>query len=480
MEESNDCFNQQQRPLFAALKRHQEEEKISFHVPGHKNGLNWQGEMATFRDILKLDQTEVSGLDYLHEAEGVLRASQDLLADFYRSSQSYYLVNGSTVGNLAMILGATTRGGTVFVDRNVHQSVIHALELNELNPIFLAPEMNLETQEAEGISLATLKAAFMCYPKVEAMILTYPTYHGGIYPLQELIQLAKSYRCLTLIDEAHGAHFVLAETDSRFPVSALDCGADVVVQSAHKMLPALTQAAYLHCGHSLPDTVKKRIEHYLHMLQSSSPSYLLMLSLEYARWFLANLTAADVETSFQVVESWKNWFIKEGLLVQTCSDPLKLMLSSHSLSGNELSQLLEARGLFPELADSEKVLLTFPLLKVEEAMMFQPVDLDPLLFSKESVEKVCLEYAKVNYTSLSELAIGYEKQSGLDREVIPLKDCLHRVSGANVTPYPPGVPLLVNGERIEARHLDLLLDWYNQGARIVGLNENGHISVFCE
>lgn len=239
MKESS-YFNQQQRPLFAALKQHGEKEQFSFHVPGHKNGLNWIDEMAVFRDVLKFDQTEVTGLDYLHESEGVLKESQDLLTDFYQSQQSYYLVNGSTVGNLAMIMGTTTKGGSVFVDRNVHQSIIHGLELNGLQPIFLAPEIDVQNQSPVGISLETLRNAFMRYPTVEALILTYPTYDGAIYPIKELLALAKEYKCITLVDEAHGAHFVVAEKNREFPMSALAYGADIVVQSAHKMLPALT------------------------------------------------------------------------------------------------------------------------------------------------------------------------------------------------------------------------------------------------
>lgn len=142
-------IQQQRRPLFCALQSHLQQEKVSFHVPGHKNGVNWPAE-SCMKQVLAMDQTEVSGLDYLHEAEGVLKESQDLLTDFYNSEQSYYLINGSTVGNLAMVLGTISRGDAVLVDRSCHQSVIHALELAEAEPIFITPTYQAEKKEAVG------------------------------------------------------------------------------------------------------------------------------------------------------------------------------------------------------------------------------------------------------------------------------------------------------------------------------------------
>lgn len=473
-------FNQKQRPLFDALKKHQYQEELSFHVPGHKNGLNWLGDMAAFRGILQFDQTEVTGLDYLHEAEDVIKKSQELLTDFYQSQQSYYLVNGSTVGNLAMILGTTQKGDRVFVDRNVHQSVIHGLELNELAPIFLAPEIDFQNQSPVGISLTTLQKAFLAYPDVTVLILTYPTYAGAIYPIEELIELAKAHGCLTLVDEAHGAHFVLEEKDSRFPKSALLLGADSVVQSAHKMLPALTQSAYLHIGSSLSLQKKNKVEHYLHMLQSSSPSYLFMLSLEYARWFLANLTPADLDASLLLVENWKKKFVDQGLQAEISADPLKLILKCQGMTGIELGRELEAKGLYPELADHEKIVLTFPLVKADQDLEEFSEFADFTLLIKQNKSKDTNFIVNGQYSRMTELELDYSSQVGLTVEKIMWRKSLGRVVAENITPYPPGVPLALKGEKIQPEHLAQITSWLSQGARIVGLMAQGEIQVYVE
>lgn len=473
-------FDQKQRPLFDALKKHHKQEKISFHVPGHKNGLNWLEDMAAFRGILPFDQTEVTGLDYLHEAEGAIKKSQDLLTNFYQSQQSYYLVNGSTVGNLAMILGTTQKGDRVFVDRNVHQSIIHGLELNELRPIFLAPEIESKHQSPVGISLATLQKALLAYPEVKALILTYPTYAGAIYPIEELLDLAKAHNCLTLVDEAHGAHFILGEQNASFPKSALFLGADIVVQSAHKMLPALTQSAYLHIGNNLTEEQKSKVEHYLHMLQSSSPSYLLMLSLEYARWFLASLTAADLEASLVLVKNWKYFFEEQGLNAEISGDPLKLILRYQGLTGIELGKKLEKSGLFPELVDHEKIVLTFPLIKENQDLgAFSEFDKCQLGLEKSS-EKRNNFIVNGHYSRLSELELTYAAQVGLTFEKIMWRTSIGRIAAENITPYPPGVPLALKGEKIQQEHITQLAGWLSQGARVVGLTEQGEIQVYLE
>lgn len=464
-------LNQQQRPLFDALRKHKKLEKHSFHVPGHKNGLNWLDEMSEFKQLLAYDQTEVSGLDYLHEPTGVIEASQTLLSDFYKSKKSYYLVNGSTVGNLAMIMASVKRDDLILMTRDAHQSVIHGVELAGATPLFLGQVSEAEGTIKEGIEPAALKAVFKQYSGIKALVMTYPTYYGEIYPLKELIELAKANNCLVLVDEAHGAHFTLG---SPFPVSALELGADVVVHSAHKMLPALTQASYLHIGKGSSIEFQREIEHYLHILQSSSPSYLLMMSLEYARYFLANWTLDDLKQTLAYVTFWENKLEQAGFDVLKTADPLKLNIRKTGYLGEELAIYFEEKGLFPELSTESFILLTFPLLKAQQPIQLPEVDLEQLE-SREVVEK---KRPIVRYPQMATLALSYEQQKMKAVEFVDLEQAIRRISAVTVTPYPPGIPLILKGEEIKKEQLAVLKVGLAQFNRIVGLKNQNEILVF--
>lgn len=473
MNEKKNSAEQHRRPLFNSLNQHQKKEKVSFHVPGHKNGINWDESLASFHSMLPFDQTEVSGLDYLHEPVGILKESQELLSKLYGSSKSYYLINGSTVGNLAMIMGATNKGDQVFVDRSCHQSVIHALELAELRPIFLTPEMTQSNTTPLGISLARLEEAFEEYPSVKALIVTYPTYDGMVYPLKELIDYARTRKCLVLVDEAHGPHFTLGDP---FPASALDLGADVVVQSAHKMLPSFTQTAYLHIGRHASLSLKNKVNYYLHIFQSSSPSYPLMLSLEYARYFLAFFNEKDLKTTIEYRDLWKNQFENAGLKIFQSSDPLKVRVSWVNHSGEALAAQLEKQGIFGEKTDQSTILLTFPLLK-QETEISKPFTIKLIQYKEEWIDN---KETALLIAPYSELDLGYEVQKSRTIEQIPLAKAEGKITAQNITPYPPGIPFVLKGERLTIEKIRCLEDYLRQSVRVVGLGNSMELAVFSE
>lgn len=469
-----DSTEQHRRPLFDVLKQHEKSERVSFHVPGHKNGINWDESLASFRSILPFDQTEVSGLDYLHEPIGAIKESQDLLGNLYGSKKSYYLINGSTVGNLAMIMGSTNKGDQVFVDRTCHQSVIHALELAELRPIFLTPELTELDATPLGITLERLKEAFEKYPSVKALIVTYPTYDGMVYPLKGLIDYARKRECLVLVDEAHGPHFTLGNP---FPTSALDLGADVVVQSAHKMLPSFTQTAYLHIGNQASLALENKVDYYLHILQSSSPSYLLMLSLEYARYFLAFFNAKDLKTTLEYRDLWKNQFEHAGLEILQSSDPLKMRVSWANHSGEVLAAQLERQGIFGEKTDHSTVLLTFPLLK-QETDVGKPFSIQ--LLQQEENEWIKNEKMAVSIAPYTELDLDYDSQKNRTIERIRLEEAAGKIAAQNITPYPPGIPFVLKGERLTIEQIRQLEYYLSQSMRVVGLGNKMDLAVFSE
>jgi arginine/lysine/ornithine decarboxylase len=334
--------NQINTPLYHALIKHIKKTPLSFHVPGHKYGQILAPEANDyFKQILQIDATELSDLDDLHSPEGAILEAEALLTDLYQTKKSYFLVNGSTVGNLAMIMSACEEGTNVLVQRNCHKSIINALSLAKAAPIFLEPEFNQEWQVPSGISLETVKESIKLYPDAKALILTYPNYYGMGQDLQEIINEAHLHHIPVLVDEAHGPHFILGDP---FPASALHFGADMVVQSAHKTLPAMTMGSFLHVNSELINM--NMVKEYLAMFQSSSPSYPIMASLDLARSYLAAYEPKDIIYLLAEIQRFKEELaeitaIKVLEYPNDNGDPLKITIQSRcGLNGFDLQRRL--------------------------------------------------------------------------------------------------------------------------------------------
>ncbi|KGL45551.1 hypothetical protein BMT55_12985 [Listeria newyorkensis] len=432
---------QNKMPIVEALKNH--EGATSLHVPGHKNGLLFPGK---YREVLHHDLTELSGLDDLHHPEGAILEAQQLLAECYNTDRSYMLVNGSTVGNLAMILGTCKRGDTVIVSRDCHKSVMHALDLAGVHAIYLATRKEPQTGTANGVEASLLREALQMEP-IRAVIFTYPSYYGFGFDLASCITTCREFGALVLVDEAHGAHF---QADaSIFPVSAIELGADVVVQSAHKTLPALTMGSYLHIPKWCDELVE--IPRYLQMLQSSSPSYLIMASLDYARHYVATYNKQDTEAFQKMREDWLIWLHQNKLTVTMPDDPLKLIVRKDGLSGFDLQAIFEQAGYYPELADTTNVLLTLPLIK--DSMEFPP----PITWLKWEGVEFGMSNPQNPITIPTTIRI---QASDTSRPTYfeKLEHTIGKTAAEMVIPYPPGIPLVLIGETITAAHIDLLIN----------------------
>ena len=461
------------RPIVEAMQRFYEKHNTSFHVPGHKHGALSELPRA-FKDVMKFDYTELTGLDDYHHPEEIIKEAQDLLAETYGAMHSHFLVNGSTVGNLAMVYATCNEGDLVFVQRNAHKSIFHALELVGAYPVFLTPEWDATTHTPTHVSVHTLIAAFKTYPKAKTLILTHPTYYGVTNPvMHEVIKLAHSFDLPVLVDEAHGAHFVAGD---EFPSSALALGADVVVQSAHKTLPALTMGSFLHINSQRVSN--ENINRYLRMLQSSSPSYLLLASLDDARHYVSTYAHED----YQLFNSKRKQFVESlhtisHLEVIEVDDPLKILLRVRGFTGYSFQKQLEHQGVFVELADPEQVLLIMPLLKARHQFPFAEIRMKIKTAvekcSKLKRDKVEIDY-KHDFQPLSTLAIPYKDIQAEENEWIPYTKASGRVCAGIVIPYPPGIPLFVRGELITTNKLKMLADYLASGATIQGEHDLTH------
>ena len=462
-------MNQNNTPIYDALIKHKTKRPISFHVPGHKNGKVFPEEAyRVFQGILDVDVTELSGLDDLHSPSEAIFEAEALLADYYQVKKSFFLVNGSTVGNIAMILATVSEGDEILVQRNCHKSIMNGLRLANVNPIFLSPEFNEEWQVAGGLTLKNIKAAVRQYPRIKALIVTYPNYYGMVVNLKEVISFCHERNIVVLVDEAHGAHFGMGR---ELPMSATALGADVIVQSAHKTLPAMTMGSFLHYNSHMIDL--DRLKEYLRMLQSSSPSYPIMASLDLARKYLATYKKEDIVYTLEIISQFKeqlNLIPSIKVLTYTGEgDPLKITIQSQSvLTGFELQSRLERQGIFTELADENNVLLIFPLLKRGD--LYRIHEVIQLIKASIGEEEIVPRSfgAFIEESTISTLHLTFKEQQHKKVELIPLIEANGRICAENIIPYPPGIPLLLPGEWIKEEDLKQIDRLLMAGSRFQG------------
>ncbi|NNV07056.1 aminotransferase class I/II-fold pyridoxal phosphate-dependent enzyme [Geobacillus sp. C56-T2] len=449
-------MDQSRTPLYDALMHHWTQRPVSFHVPGHKYGTVFAKQAKTmFLPLLALDATEIAGLDDLHHPESVIAEAQALAAELYGARETFFLVNGSTAGNLAMIAAVCReKGQKVIVQRNCHKSIMHALQLMGATPVLLSPEVDSHVRVASHVRTDLIKEALALHSDAVALVLTNPNYYGMAVDLTEIVRLAHDRGIPVLVDEAHGAHFVAG---CPFPKPALACGADIVVQSAHKTLPAMTMGAFLHVNSEQVDI--ERLKYFLQLFQSSSPSYPIMASLDLARNYVAELTKDDVAAIVAEVEELKAVIDDiDGVAVVSSqqsgvqTDLLKVTVQTRCrLTGYELQQQLERQGVFAELADPFNVLLVCPLAatgrlreaaeRMRRAWRQLPTGEEPTFGS-----------FMLSDSPLSSV-VSYEKLRHARKKAVSLEEAEGCVAAETVIPYPPGVPLIWIGEQVGSIHI---------------------------
>lgn len=456
----------QRRPIVDALIQFQNRQPISFHVPGHKHGI-LSGLPKEIQSALHYDLTELTGLDDLHYPEEAIKDAQLLLAEAYGAKRSFLLVNGSTVGNLAMIHAACKEGDAVIVQRNSHKSIFHALELARVRPVYVSPQWDEESMTAAAVSLKAIEAAIEQHPEAKAVVLTYPNYYGKVSnELAAIIALCHENEMAVLVDEAHGAHFQIG---SPFPVSSLALGADVVVQSAHKTLPAMTMGSFLHVGSERVNV--KKIRKYLQMFQSSSPSYLILASLDDARSYLQNYSQPDIRTFVEKRDRFLSSLqMIPHLNVVESDDPLKIMLRVDHHSGYQLKRMLEQVGVEVELADLFQVLLILPLLKQWHAYPFAEIRSRlkeaVAMLEGETRKDMKLQVKRTSEVTVPELS--FEEIDLSDHEWVSYTQVIGRIAAGMLIPYPPGIPLVVAGEKWTLAKVEELMNYLASDAQIQG------------
>ncbi|GAB6107533.1 aminotransferase class I/II-fold pyridoxal phosphate-dependent enzyme [Fusibacter bizertensis] len=472
--------------LLKALELIKSDNLISYHMPGHKNGHHVP---EVFQEILKYDITEIPGSDHLHDAKGCILETECLISRLYNSEKSKLLINGSTVGILSMIMGLTGRGDKVLVNRNAHKSIYNALEMNGLNPIYIYPEVDDFLGIPTDLKLDEIEDVKIC-------ILTYPTYEGLCYSIKDIIALCHSKGIPVIVDEAHGAHLFLHDQG---PKSSLELGADVVVQSFHKTLPAMTQSACIHIGknHILSDFQLERLDWYLKTLQSSSPSYVLMASVD------AMLTvveqqgkALSQELEFNIEAFYKRAdHLKHLKFIRLKNGDITKLLLSIPLDnffpdywdGHVISQMLREKYRIQSEYDTATLVLFMTSISTSkddfEALNIALERLDQWfevsladkfnLDNSDVIDKTMGKYNVVYRTIERENNFVYSASDAvlMNKKTVNREDCIGCIAAEYIIPYPPGIPILVPGERITKAVVNLFPKEVNEVKIIIEIAE---------
>ena len=463
--------------LYEKLEAYEKSDYYGFHMPGHKRNLDITQANLPYG----IDITEIEGFDNLHHAEEIIMEAEVRAASMYHAEETHYLINGSTVGILSAVMGCTKKGGKILMARNCHKSVYHAVFLNELRPVYIYPEFD-ETMELNmAVSPEKIERLLEEHKEVQAVVLTSPTYDGVLSDIERISEIVHQKKIPLIVDEAHGAHFGF---HPYFPENANTKGADVVIHS----LPALTQTALIHLNGTRID--RRKIRNYLHIFQTSSPSYVLMASMDECLRTVAEQGDVLFETYVKNLESKRGELkkLKHIRLMETEEfDRSKLVLSVKDTILKKENRVFTGKMLY------ERLLLEYHL-QMEMAAGSYVIAMTSIGDTKEGMDRLLSalfeideelekksEEEKRYYLPRQEQVLTSFEVEGMRRmenvKSLSWKESAGFISMEYAYLYPPGIPLIVPGERITKETAAMLVDYQNKGFSVEGISVENYIEV---
>ena len=452
-------------------------------MPGHKGGLGFLRTLQgteLYENLIKGDITEVNGLDNLHYAEGIIKESQQLLSEYYKSIKSYFLVNGSTSGNLAMIFSSFNEGDKIIVERNCHRSIFNAIIMRKLKPVYIKNKIHSKYDAPLPLDKEHFLYLVNENKDAKGIIVTYPNYYGICLDFSYVIEIARKYDMKVLVDAAHGAHFGASKL---LPKNPLKMGANMVVMSAHKTLPSLTQTAFLHVGEGIDIS---KVDFYVSAFLSTSPSYMLLCSMDYARFYIQEYGEKDYDkiiklsvTNREKINSLGKIYVigQEDLIdmPDNCNDDINkytMDLTRYILnvpkgySGHKLLDYLRENKIQAEMSDSRNVVLIFSPFNTQQ-------DFDSLYTTLKNCDMSTLKQDYVDIISYDiPISIMYPYEV-MDREktMIGVRDAEGKISAVAVVPYPPGIPIVMPGERLDKNTIAIIEYYLKCNVSMLGIYE---------
>ncbi len=459
--------------LTSFLKKHKNSDNISFHMPGHKGMEIYKklGYDQYFENIADMDITEIKGADNLFQTEGVLKEIQEKYKELYESKASYILVNGSSGGIISAILASVKKGKKLLVARNCHKSVFSALSLGDINPVYLQSEFLEEFGIMGAIDPKEVEKALKADSEIDTIIFPSPNYYGVLSPVREIKKIAKEYGVTVIVDQAHGAHLKFMDKEQ----SAEEQGADIVINSTHKTLASFTQTAVLNVMTETVDLYN--LEEKLQWMQTTSPSYILMESLDINADIMQN-------HGTEIFNEWKkalDWFYKEANKIQGLKVMRKEFFEKENfdytkinidigMPGGELEDRLIEKGIYSELYTGNILMFMTGIGTTKGHLERLLIELKTILNDKNWERK---NQAPKNYFPKNEF-VGISK----DRELIPMKASQGRIAAGCIIPYPPGIPLICPGEKIKEEIVNMAIELREKEEKVIGIDRDGRIPVY--
>lgn len=461
------------------LLKHAAADPVSFHMPGHKGSALYRrfgyGEFLDW--FMDCDVTEIPGADNLFQTEGILRETQERYKRLYDAERSYMLINGTSGGILAAVLACVEENGTLVMARNCHKSVFNAMTLGNIRPAYMYPDMVEEYGVLGEISVREAERVMDENPQASAVILPSPNYYGICSDIEAIAEAAHRRDKILIVDQAHGAHLKWLsrkENGGMGPKSAEEQGADIVINSIHKTLGSFTQSAVLNLNSGRIN--RDILEDKLQAVQSTSPSYLLMCSLDIS----ADLLERHGD---ELMRDWNanlTYFYEEAAKIPNIRlmenaealDRSKINIDTSSLgiTAAELEKRLMDRGIFSELT-------TGNLLMLMTGIGNQRRDFDRLLEALEKIGKASAgcrpEKGAQNGGRMPQKTEIFPVPKKKQR--VKLQDAAGLICASSIIPYPPGIPLICPGEKFTQEDLAYVQSLRQTGEKVIGINEEGEV-----
>ena len=425
-------------PIYDFLRKYSGTDTLRCHMPGHKG----RGVTKDMQRLCELDITEIAGADSLFEADGIIRKSEKNMARLYGTAGTFYSAGGSTLCIQAMLAAMKSEGRTVVAVRNVHRAFLNAAALLDLDIEWVMPHYT------DGILSGTVDISEaeekLRSVKKPCLYITSPDYTGRMADIQGLAEMCRKHRAPLLVDNAHGAHLHFMPV-SHHPIAL---GATMCCDSAHKMLPALTGAAMLHTSSR---RYAKMLRQCMSLFASTSPSYLIMASLDLCNRYISEDIRNDTVRALQYIKELRESF--SGRLIFADGDPFHITVKAaeSGYDGNSFADVLRKNKVECEYSDSSLVILLMSPFNMAEDYLRLCIALEDAVASAEKCEKVHESF----YLPLPEKVMSVRQAVFSLSETIPVDEAEGCICASVKVPCPPAVPIAVSGEVISRECIDI-------------------------
>lgn len=480
-----DLKQQERTPLFDAIVDYIGSDPVPFDVPGHKMGrLSTDLSDLVGSAVYRADINAPIGLDNLYHPAGVIKEAENLMADLFGADEAIFSVNGTTGGIMTMIVGTCDAKEKIILPRNVHKSVINALILSGAYPIFVAPDIDEKTGIANGVPLESYVRAMTENPDAKAVFVINPTYFGVAGPIADICEEAHRRGMIVIADEAHGSHLYFHE---ELPTGALAAGADISALSLHKTLGSLTQSSVILVQKARVNF--SRIQRVFAMFSSTSPSHLLLASMDVARKKIAleghgllSRTLALARSARARINAIPGFHCLDASYCtgggRCAFDETKLVIDTADvgLSGFEIFRLIRREANVQlELGEVSEVLAVFTIGTTAE-------DADRLVAGLQAISDRYYEITDVHQIPVfrycyPELMTRPREAFHAPSKIIGLKDAVGEISAESLMIYPPGIPLAIPGEVITEDAIELLDFYERAGGVVLSDSPDGYVKV---